>query len=171
MNKSNFSCKKYITRTWAGIQDFFTQYTGALPGMRERLSLTPADITLITDCATGFDRLNALITELDTITKGFRDTRYQVVTQKDSNPVTMPDTQRLRALLDQLTTFRGGLLYLEDKLTSLILHNPQHTQSDLDLLGVTYQAPAKPDPAKSVGRIYPRFTGGDVPLHWTLPRG
>ncbi|MDR1146090.1 MAG: hypothetical protein LBK71_08155, partial [Verrucomicrobiales bacterium] len=51
------------------------------------------------------------------------------------------------------------------------LRNPKHTQADLDLLGVTYQAPTKPDPAKSVGHIYPRFTGGDVPLHWTLSRG
>ncbi|MDR1145779.1 MAG: hypothetical protein LBK71_06560, partial [Verrucomicrobiales bacterium] len=84
MYKANFSCKKYITRTWVGLREFFTKYTGALPGMRERLSLSADDLSLITDCTTGYGRLDDIITELETVTKGFRDTRLQVVAQKDT---------------------------------------------------------------------------------------
>ncbi|MDR1145456.1 MAG: hypothetical protein LBK71_04900, partial [Verrucomicrobiales bacterium] len=156
---SAFSTKKYIHRTWPGIRDFFTQYVGVLPGIRERLSLPSPEIGLITNSAAGFGRLNDLIIELEKLTTGFRDARLQVVTQKSGDNVTMPDTQRLRALLDTLGTISGGLLWLEDTITDAVLRNPKHTQADLDLLGVTYQAPTKPDPAKSVGHIYPRFTG------------
>ncbi|MDR1304803.1 MAG: hypothetical protein LBK76_06220 [Verrucomicrobiales bacterium] len=171
MNKANFSCKKYITRTWPGIREFFTQYVGVLPGIRERLSLPSPEIGLITNSAAGFGRLNDIIVELEKLLTGFRDVRRLVVTQKNGDLVTMPDTQRLRALLDTLGTINGGLLWLEDTLTDAILRNPKHTQADLDLLGVTYQPTPKPDPAQSVGRIYPTFTGGDVTNHWTLPRG
>jgi hypothetical protein len=166
-----FSAKKYITKTWPGIREFFTQYVGVLPGIRERLSLPSPEVGLITNSAAGFGRLNDLIIELEKLTTSFRDARLQVVTQKNGDNVTMPDTQRLRALLDTLGTISGGLLWLEDILTAAVLHNPKHTQADLDLLGVTYQPTPKPDPAKSVGRIYPLFTGGVVNLHWTLPRG
>jgi hypothetical protein len=168
---NKFSTKKYIERTWAGISDFFTKYTAALPAMRERLGLTPADITLLTDALTTYDRYNALIVELETVLKTTREARYLLVAEKDTATVPVPDTQRLQALLAQLAPTRGGMLYLEDKLTSAILHNPLHTPLDLEQLGINYQAPEKPDPAKSVGRIYPRFTGGDVTAHWTLPRG
>ncbi|MDR1144795.1 MAG: hypothetical protein LBK71_01490 [Verrucomicrobiales bacterium] len=166
-----FSTKKYIHKTWDGIRDFFTQYVGVLPGIRERLGLPSPEIGLITNCAAGFGRLNDIIVELEKLTKGFRDTRLLVVTQKNGDLVTMPDTQRLRALLDTLGTINGGLLWLEDTITDTILRNPKHTQADLDLLGVTYQPDATLSPDHILGKLYVQFTGEYTHLHWTLPRG
>jgi hypothetical protein len=170
-NTNRFSTKKYIERTWAGIRDFFTQYTAALPAMRERLKLDPQDFAILTVALTTYDQYNAFIAELEIVLKTSREARYLLLAQKDTATVPVPDTQRLQTLLTQLTPARGGMLYLEDKLTSAILHNPLHTPLDLEQLGVNYQPAPKPDPAKSVGRIYPLFTGGGVTLHWTLPRG
>ncbi|MDR1191958.1 MAG: hypothetical protein LBK60_09920 [Verrucomicrobiales bacterium] len=170
-NINRFSTKKYIEKTWAGISDFFTKYTAALPAMRERLGLPPAELTLLTDALTTYNQYNALIAELETVLKITRDARYLLVAEKDTTTVPVPDTQRLQALIAQLAPTRGGMLYLEDKLTSAILHNPLHTPLDLEQLGINYQPTPKPDPAKSVGRIYLLFTGGIVNLHWILPRG
>ncbi|MDR1146265.1 MAG: hypothetical protein LBK71_09040 [Verrucomicrobiales bacterium] len=168
---SHFSTKKYIKKTWIGIRDFFAQYTGSLPALRERLKLDQQDITDLTAALASYEQYTALIAELEAFLKGVRGARCLLVMQKDSGPVPVPDAQYLLTLLAQLTPARGGMLYLEDKLTSIILHNPLHTRADLDLLGVTYQPTRQPDPAKSVGRIYPLFTGGKVAVHWTLPHG
>ncbi|MDR1305501.1 MAG: hypothetical protein LBK76_09805, partial [Verrucomicrobiales bacterium] len=109
--------------------------------------------------------------ELEKLLTSFRDARLQVVTQKSGDNVTMPDTQRLRALLDTLGTISGGLLWLEDTLTDVILRNPKHTQSDLDLLGIVYQPDATLSPDHILGKLYAQFTGEYTHLHWTLPRG
>ncbi|MDR1303736.1 MAG: hypothetical protein LBK76_00795, partial [Verrucomicrobiales bacterium] len=65
LDSNNFSTKKYIHKTWTGLREFFTQYVGVLPGIRERLSLPSPEIGLITNSAAGYGRLNDLIIELE----------------------------------------------------------------------------------------------------------
>ena len=169
-NTLKFSTKTYIRRTWQGIRDFFTQYVGVLPGLKTRLNLNTQDVNKITDAAAYYGRLNDLIVAVEAYLASLRITRHTVVAQPSGDLVQPPDFQRVNALVNTLGNPQGGLLWLEDRITDSIKRNPAHTEEDLRLLGVVFTPAAPPNP-EAYGHIYPQFTGGDVRLHWVLPRG
>ncbi|MDR1146801.1 MAG: hypothetical protein LBK71_11800 [Verrucomicrobiales bacterium] len=169
----NVSVKKYIHKTWDGIFDFFNQYSGNLVNVQTKTDpgLSDADILAIRDTNTAYGQLNQAIVETEKLLTALRALRVQLLTQQNLDPVHVPVIQYLVDLLTSIEGKRGGLLWQEDRLTDRIFRSPKCTQEDYDLLGINYKPTPKPDPAKSIGRIYPTFTGGSVTVHWTLPRG
>ncbi|MDR1304326.1 MAG: hypothetical protein LBK76_03795 [Verrucomicrobiales bacterium] len=172
-NIGAFSAKKYIHKTWDGIFDFFKRYSGNLINVQNKTNppLSDADILAIRDTNTAYGQLNEAIVETETLLESLRTLRIQLLTQKNLDPIHVPVIKYLIDLLAAIEGKRGGLLWQEDCLTDRVLRSPKCTQEDYDLLGLNYQPTLKPDPAKSIGRIYPTFTGGSVTVHWTLPRG
>jgi hypothetical protein len=172
-NTGTFSVKKYIHKTWDGIYDFFNQYSGNLVNVRTKTDpgLSDADIANVKETNTAYGQLNQAIVETEKLLTALRALRVQLLTQQNLDPIHVPVIQYLTNLLTAIEGKRGGLLWQEDRLTDRIFRSPRCTQEDYDLLGLNYQPTPKPDPAKSIGRIYPTFTGGSVTVHWTLPRG
>ncbi|MDR1303876.1 MAG: hypothetical protein LBK76_01505 [Verrucomicrobiales bacterium] len=172
-NIGAFSVKKYIHKTWDGIFDFFTQYGGNLINVQTKTDpgLADADIANVKETTAAYGQLNQAIDETEKLLAALRVLRIQLLTQQTMDPVHVPIIQSLTARLAAIEGKRGGLLWQEDRLTDRIFRSPRCTQEDYEMLGLNYQPTPKPDPAKSVGRIYPTFTGGNVTVHWTLPRG
>ncbi|MDR1145652.1 MAG: hypothetical protein LBK71_05895 [Verrucomicrobiales bacterium] len=172
-HKLNISLKRYIRKTWDGIYDFFNQYNGSLGGIKNKTEpvITDAEIATISDTTAAYGHLNQAIVETEHFLTALRALRVQLLTQKNLDPIHVPNIQYLIDLLADIEGKHGGLLWQEDRLTNRVLRSPHCNREDYDLLGINYKPIHKPDPAQSVGRIYPAFTGGGVTVHWNLPRG
>ncbi|MDR1305387.1 MAG: hypothetical protein LBK76_09225, partial [Verrucomicrobiales bacterium] len=74
------SVKKYIHKTWDGIFDFFSQYSGDLINVQTKTDpgLADADIANIQETTAAYGQLNQAIIEAEKIITALRALRIQL---------------------------------------------------------------------------------------------
>ncbi|MDR1146098.1 MAG: hypothetical protein LBK71_08195, partial [Verrucomicrobiales bacterium] len=70
----NFSVKKYIHKTWDGIYDFFSQYSGDLINVQTKTDpgLADADIANVKETTAAYGQLNQAIDEVEKLLAALR---------------------------------------------------------------------------------------------------
>jgi hypothetical protein len=172
-SKYNFSTKRYITHTWQGVHEFFTQYLSALPAIKAKTGTIPADaeITTLASTNNALDKASQLVDAAEAYLAAARDFRFALVTRKNDAKLSAPDPAPLLALATTLKNVPGGILWQEDGLTDRIQRSGKCDQADYELLGIIYHPATPVNPDTVIPKIFAIFDGGKVPLHWTLPRG